>query len=311
MKVSDTPRTGKIGVSVFYPSPFGLCCRILVTPRNPRTEAQIRARLAFGLSSQEFGRRLTDPQREQWIVAAQTVPTHPSLNQYSGMSGQQLEVKINSTLRTVGQQPVVLPPQPVVFSPNPVGDLTIGYDEDGNVRLLLAVGTVVEDLMLYGQAPCSAGRMKHRRVCYLGLAGPATNGQCDITAPYIARYGEPRPGQKVFVVTCQHKNGWKGQDHLTSAIVPPRPLPADRQERQETQPNPAPTAARPEVQPAPTQSSSSLSRAVYKGSTPDARGVHKGLKHEHPWSIRWAPVVHSVRMALARLGGLGMGRVRA
>ena len=78
--------------------------------------------------------------------------------------------------------------------------------------------------MLFGQAPCSAGRMKHRRVNYLGLLGPATNGQCDITAPYTARFGQPRPGQKVFVVTCQQKNGWKAQDHVASAIVPPKPI---------------------------------------------------------------------------------------
>jgi hypothetical protein len=34
----------------------------------------------FGVSSQGWGRRLTDPQRQRWNVAAQTVPTHPSRN---------------------------------------------------------------------------------------------------------------------------------------------------------------------------------------------------------------------------------------
>jgi hypothetical protein len=91
----------------------------------------------------------------------------------------------------------------------PFGDLTIDYDPAGNVRLRLAVGAAVEDIMLFAQAPCSAGRMKHRRVNYLGLLGPATEGQRDITAAVVARYGEPRPGQKIFAVTGQHKNGWK------------------------------------------------------------------------------------------------------
>jgi hypothetical protein len=45
--------------------------------------------------------------------------------------------------------------------------------------------------MLFGQAPCSRGRMKHRRVNYLALLGPVTNGQCDITTSYVARFGEP------------------------------------------------------------------------------------------------------------------------
>src|SRR3974377_481824 len=195
MKVLDTPRTGRIRSSVFYPSPFGLCCRTLVVPRDPASEAQCRMRQIFGVSSQWYGLKLSDPQREHWILAAQTAPTHPSLNQYSRLSGQQLCVKINSTLRLVGQPPTDEPPIPVVFSPNPVGNLTIDYNEAGTLRLRLAVGAVMEDLMLFGQAPCSAGRMKHRRVAYLGLAGPATGGQCDITAAYVARYGEPRPGQ--------------------------------------------------------------------------------------------------------------------
>lgn len=311
MKVQDSPRTGKVGTVVYYESPFGLCCRILAIPRDRQSEAQTRARGNFGASSRGYGLTLTEPERQHWNVAAQTVPSWPSLRQYAHLSGQQFCVKINNTLRQVGQPPVNEPPQPVVFSPFEGAELTVDYDENGAVRLLLATGAVVEDIMLYGQAPCSAGRMKHRRVNYLGLAGPATNGQRDITAQYTARFGEPRPWQKVFVVSCQHKNGWKGEDHVTSAIVPPRPLPGGPQKRQETQSKPVPAPAKPEVQTAPRQDSSSLTRVVYSGSTPDAHRVHKGLKHEHPWSIRWAPVVHSVRMALARLGAVGMAKVGA
>jgi hypothetical protein len=192
-----------------------------------------------------------------------------------------------------------------------VGDLTIDYDEAGNVRLLLAVGAAVEDLMLFGEAPCSSGRMKHRRVCYLGLFGLATNGQCDITAPYVARYGQPRPGQKVFVVTCQHKNGWKAQDHETSAIVPPQPSPSEPLSIQATKAEEAATTGMPEAQAIPAQGSPLLSRLVYKGSTPDARGLHSGLECEHPVSIPGTPLVHSLRMAIIRLFGMGMGRAGA
>jgi hypothetical protein len=306
MKVIDTPRTGKLGPVVYYPSPLGQCCRSLCTPRDPRTEAQSRMREVFGVSSRGWGLRLTDPQRQRWNVAAQTVPTHPSLNQYSRMSGQQLCVKINSTLRCVGQPPTDEPPAPVVFSPNCVGDLTIGYDEAGNVQLLLAMGAAVEDIMLFGEAPCSAGRMKHRRVCYLGLLGLAANGQWDITAPYVARYGQPRPGQKIFVVTCQHNNGWKAQDHVTSAIVPRSPLAGEQPRSQATKPEAAPTTETPEAQTAPFQGRSSLSRAMYKGSTPGAPGLHTLAKLVHPWNILRTPLVHSFRMAMARLGLPGM-----
>ena len=194
---------------------------------------------------------LTELQRQHWVATAQQVPSHPSLAQYSHLSGQQLYVKINSTLRCVGQAPVDEPPDLVVFTPNPVGDLVAVNDEGGGVRLLLTVGPATEDIMLFGQAPCSAGRMKLRRVCYLGLLGPATNGQCDITAQYTARFGPPSPGQKILIVTCQVKNGWKAQNHVASAIVPPRPLPDEQPSNQATEVQTAATTGTPESQPAP------------------------------------------------------------
>ena len=304
MKVIDTPRTGKIATSVAYMSPYGPCYRALVCPHDPKSPAQIHMRHVFGSSSRGRGLKLTELQREHWTLAAQTVPSCPSLDQYSHLSGQQLCVKINSTLRLVNQSPVTEPPAPVVFSP--VGELTADYDEAGKLRLLLAVGAAVEDIMLFGQAPCSAGRMKKRRVNYLGLTGPATNGQCDITAEYTARFGQPVPGQKVFVVTCQHKNGWKGQDHVTSGIVPPGPLGGEQPGNEASKAGMPAAAGTPEAQAAPAQGISSSSSAMYKGSTPDARGLHSGLKRGHPVSILGTPLVHGVKVSIMRVFGLRM-----
>jgi hypothetical protein len=251
MKVIDTPRTNKIGNMVAYISPYGQCYHAYVVPRNPRTEPQMHMRHIFGSSSSGWGVKLTEAQRRRWAQAALTAPSQPSLGQYSHLSGQQLCVKINSTLRCVGQPSLDEPPTPVVFGPNPVGDLVIVNDEGGGVRLLLSVGPAAEDIMLFGQAPCSSGRTKHRRVKYLGLLGPVTNGQCDITASYVARFGQPGPGQKVFVVTCQEKNGWKAQDHVASAIVPPGPLPGEAGATPETPPQALAPTETPEAQPAP------------------------------------------------------------
>jgi hypothetical protein len=311
MKLIDTPRTGKLGPVVFYLSPYGLCARSLGMPRDPKSTAQTRTRESFGAASQGYGLKLTDPQRQRWEQAAQTVPTHPSLNQYSRVSAQQLCVKINSTLRCVGQPPVDEPPVPVVFSPNPVGALTIDFDEAGKVRLLLAVGAAVEDIMVFGQPPCNAGRMKHRRVYYLGLAVPATNGQCDITAAYTARFGQPAPGQKVFIVTCQQKNGWKAQDHVTSAIVPPKPLADEQQRNQVTKAKETAAVETPEGEAAATERVSLLPHAMYKGSTPDALGVHTGQALVHPVSIPGTPLVHGLRVAFGRLARLAGAVVRA
>jgi hypothetical protein len=270
----------------------------------------MQMRDVFGSSSSGWGLKLTEPQRQRWGQAALTAPSHPSLGQYSHLSGQQLCVKINSTLRCVGQPPLDEPPAPVVFGPNPAGDLVIVNDEEGGVRLLLSVGPATEDIMLFGQAPCSRGRTKHRRVNYLALLGPATSGQCDITVPYVAQFGQPRPGQKVFVVTCQQKNGWKAQDHVASAIVPPSPVPGEASGTRKTQAQAAAPVATPEAQPAPPLPSSPSLSTLYKGSTPAAPGLHSSYKLEHPLSILCAPLVHGAKVAPARLGMLGMAGMR-
>jgi hypothetical protein len=103
------------------------------------------------------------------------------------------------------------------------GRLVIENGADG-VRLYLVVsGELNEDVMVFGQEPCSRGRYKRRNVSYLGLLPPPIGGRSEITRLYKAKFGEPRPGQKVFIVTCQEKDGWKGLDLETSATVPERP----------------------------------------------------------------------------------------
>ena len=79
-----------------------------------------------------------------------------------------------------------------------------------------------------------AGAVQQRRsdaapaVCSEGLLGPAANGPCDLNAQDTARIGQPSPGQKALVVTCQVSSGGKPQDPVASAIVPPRPLPGEQ-----------------------------------------------------------------------------------
>jgi hypothetical protein len=220
MKAIDTPKTNKIGNMVAYVSPYGQCYRTYTVPRDPQSPAQASVRASFGWASRAWGLKLTDLQRERWTAVARQVSTRPWLGHYTHLGGQRLWVKINHTLHCVGKPPVDDPPDPVVFGPNPVNALAIVPDEGGSVRLLLSVEPVTEDLMVYGQAPCSRGLMKHRRVCYLGLLGPVSDGQSDITSIYVGRFGQPFAGQKVFIVTCQERNGWQGHDRVVSGTVP-------------------------------------------------------------------------------------------
>ncbi len=180
-------------------------------------------RQAFGSYSQQWAGKLSQAQRDRWNAAGAEVWSHPRCGTRGKLTGEQFFTGINSTLACCHLPPLWEPPARVVFNLSPVRQLVITNGEEG-VRLFLRLAAApTEDIMVFGQEPCSAGRNKRRNVSYLGLLPPAEDGLSEITDLYKAKYGEPRPGTKVFIVTNQQKNGWKGLDQETNEGVPQRP----------------------------------------------------------------------------------------
>src|ERR1017187_5375003 len=283
MKTLDIPKSGKCGNIVAYQSRYGSCQRRLVVPANTQSPARQQRRRDFGGFAGAWGRGLTEEQRVAWNVAGPMVHSKTRLG--SGpLSGQQLFQGLNSARACIGKKKLLLvPPAPVIFEPNPAGQLTIRNREDG-VRLLLKVtGRVTEDIMVFGQAPCSAGRMKRRNVAYLGLLPAPQDGMSDITDIYIAKYGEPRAGEKVFIVTRQQKDGWEGDDYETNEIVPEKPA----------------------GQQAAVTAALTLLVHMHKGCTRDAQGT---LPPPVPEDVRRSTMPPADELvSLASLGGEGRG----
>ena len=164
-----------------------------------------------------------------------------------------------------------------------MGRIVIENTPDGVRMWLVVSGELNEDIMVFGQEPCSAGREKRRNVSYLGLLPPPIGGLSEITHLYKARFGEPRPGTKVFIVTCQHKDGWKGLDQETSEIVPNLP------EGLQTAPEPG----------------NSQVPLMHKGCTPDAQGT---CAPAIPEQVRTSAVLPGDNSAsLPSSGGSGRG----
>jgi hypothetical protein len=278
MKVLDIPSSGKRGIVVAYQSRFGLCHRALVVPANTQTPARQHMRRAFGSFARAWGGVLTQAQRDRWDEAGPKVRSATRLG--SGpLTGQQHFQGINSARACIGLPPLWEPPAPVVFDPNPVGQLLITNDEVGVRLRLMVTGPATEHIMVFGQAPCSAGRRKRRNVSYLGLLSAAQDGLSDITAMYIARYGAPRPGERVFIVTRQQKDGWEGYDQQTSEIVP----------------------VAPQGQQAVTTVASTLQPDMHKGRTRDAQGIGSQLTPDTQESNKEGCPVE--KAAVAPLGG--------
>jgi hypothetical protein len=285
MKVLTIPSSGKIGQAVVFRSRFGMCQRTYTVPRNSKLPAQCHMRHGFGQISQAWGPGLTQAQRDLWNYAGSKIMSHPRLS--SGpLTGQQLFQGLNSARFCISLPPLLTPPEPIVFGPNPVKEL-IPIWVDGRLRLHLRVSPETsgdaspapEDIMVFGQAPCSAGRSKRRNVSYLGLLPFPLNGLSDITDIYVAKYGEPRPGEKVFIVTVQQNNGWEGIEQETSEIIPGKPADA----------------------PALASSPLTLTPHMHKGCTRDVQGNNTTPVPDQPHPS--TPPTPSTPVSLASSGG--------
>ena len=218
--IIDGPKSGRWGKWEYYMRRGKQCCRRHGERKKSRTPAQGQARDAFGGPAQAWGKKLTQEQRDAWNGVAKQEWSKPRLAQKGPLHGEQVFTGRSSVLLKVGKELLLWPTPKPVFKPNPVAGLSIGNGSDG-VRIRLGVsGPVSEDIMVLGQAPCSAGRKKWRRGVYLCRLSAATGEEIDITADYVARFGEPEPGKKVFIRTQQQKDGWKDFPTHLSEVVP-------------------------------------------------------------------------------------------
>jgi hypothetical protein len=261
---------------------------------------------AFGHHSQGYSRTLGEEQRQRWIFAGAQVMSDPRLGQNGPLSGQQFYTSINSVRSRVNLPETLEPPARVAFGLSPVGELVAENTEAGFRLRVRITGELNEDVMVFGQEPCSAGRSKRRNVAYLGLLPPPVDGWSDIACLYRARYGEPRPGTRVFIVTCQTKDGWKGMDRETSALVPDRPK--GEQELQELNGLPGLHGVNVSASGVPETSAPANSQNPYmhKGSTRDAEGTIAPVGSQSPGGIE--PVTGGGEAAGAAIGGGGDGK---
>jgi hypothetical protein len=219
MKILDIPQSGRCGTTVSVRTRYGQIRRPYAVPRDRRTSAQVRIRSGFGKVVTRW-RGLTDEQRAAWARAAVSFRSRTRLNQSGRLSGYLLFIKINSTLVYLGEPIRLTPPERPTFDANPVGVL-VATNTGGEVELKLSVPKApAAPVLVLGTYPRSAGVTFAKHFTILGVLPQAEAGFSSITDLYVARYGVPPAGTRVFIRTRQVLNGWEDVPQQTSAIIP-------------------------------------------------------------------------------------------
>ncbi len=219
MKILDIPQSGKRGLNVSQAGQFGQISRALAIPANPRTAAQMTVRDNLSRVAAKW-RKLTEPQRVEWMEAATAVKSTSRLGQNGALSGFQLFAKINCTLAQFGQDQVDTPPLRPEFPALAPQNLVI-TNTGGVIALALACPTDPGDnTIVRGSKPLSAGIGVCKDFRVLGTCPAPVMGSSDITNLYTARYGVPKAGTKVYVQANQVVDGWESLPRVFSAIVP-------------------------------------------------------------------------------------------
>ena len=218
MKILDIPQSGRCGTFVSVRTRYGQIRRRYAPPKDRRSDAQLRVRSAFGRVVSRW-RGLGEDQRAAWAIHAQHEHSRPRLGQSGRLSGYLLFIKINSTLAYQGQELVVTPTERVRFDANPVDALVV-TNTGGVPELKLSVPrTPTAMVLVLGTRPRSAGVSFAKHFAILGVLPAAEAGYSNITDLYVARYGVPPAGTRIFIRTRQMLNGWQDQPTQTTAIV--------------------------------------------------------------------------------------------
>jgi hypothetical protein len=218
MKILDIPQSGKAGTFVSVRTRYGQVRRRYAIPTDRRSPAQLRIRSAFGRVVSRW-RRLMEEQRADWAARTDGVNSRPRLNQSGRLSGYLLFIKINSALSYQGQELRVTPPERPTFDANPVGPL-VATNTAGVAELKLSVPQApAAPVLVLATAPCSAGVSFAKHFTILGVLPAAEAGYSNITDLYVAKYGIPAAGMRIFIRTRQVLNGWEDVPKQTTSIV--------------------------------------------------------------------------------------------
>jgi hypothetical protein len=189
-------------------------------PKKRPTAAQRRAQADMRKIAAAWN-NLTEDQRLTWEEADRTNRRGSRAFTKRRRSGRLLFTQVSERRLALGQELLEVAPGSDSWVASPIMALSI-TNHSGRPRLKLTLlKGEPQGVMVSSYQPLNGGVMKWRKFTRLGLLPAPVGGVSDITRLYVAKYGKPPAGKKVFVRIQQMNDYLGGIVQVMCAVVPP------------------------------------------------------------------------------------------
>jgi hypothetical protein len=221
---------GSIGANCFAVNRYGAYVRFKQSPTQPNTQYQLNMRNLLMTLSKYWSTQLTEAQRVAWRAFAEQNPISDVFGQPQPLSGINAFIKLN-TWKQLSKQGFIWDP-PVewwVYNINSA-QLSISYAGTPPVLKIQVSFTypepavpIEQGVFIYASSPITPGVTFYKTFMrFLKAYMPPMTTPLDITTDYLARFGQPPEGTKVFVIVAAYnpEPSCLGRGLLTYATVP-------------------------------------------------------------------------------------------
>lgn len=193
---------GKIAATVFSRNRGGAVIRNRIKPINRRSTGQSTRRQTLGSLASAW-RGLTQTQRDSWNSASQNFPLQDTLGQTIFLSGEQLYVRFNANLILIGETAIDTAPSPFAFA---VLTASLSAEDDTvaaafDITFSPSPMTAGNTIAVFATRNLSPGIEAPNASAFrfIGQIDPADTTPKDLVTEYVAEFGNPIAGQKIFI----------------------------------------------------------------------------------------------------------------
>lgn len=190
---------GKLGGHVYSKNRGGAYVRTLQTPSNPRTSFQQSGRAVFTQLTQGWS-SLTDSQRNGWNIGTENFTRTDVFGDTRKLSGKGLYISLNKELILVGKQTIDDCPSPgPIVVPSEI-DTVVEIASTSIDPVISVEGGAInyDDVVITTTGKVSNGTTFITNKLVVLDAGSSTSNDVGLYNNYIARFGEPVAGDKIF-----------------------------------------------------------------------------------------------------------------